>query len=125
MPNAARTVSSSQTPSTRQANERSRPRQTRSRLSHVAADRLVVRDGRPCSSKSTQPALGVISTRRVQKPGQSTSTSRSAISLAASARRFSFSSRRRYCQAEKSMTGTSSTSTTFMRRVIGVVLLAP
>ena len=45
------------------------PRQIRSRLPHVDAERLVSSDGLPCSSKSTQPAFGVISIRRVQKPG--------------------------------------------------------
>ena len=117
MPHTASRVSSSQPPARRQAKERCSPRQTRSRLSQVDPDRLVSSAGLPCSSKLTQPAFGVISTRRVQKPGQLTSTSRRATALAASASRFSFSSRRAKCQTEKSSSGTRSRNATRMRRL--------
>ena len=69
MPNTARSVSSSQPPPTRHANDVSSPRQTRSSPRHVVADRLVLSPGLPCSSKSTQPAFGVISTSRGQEAG--------------------------------------------------------
>ena len=124
-PLTASSVLRSQPPVSRHPNERCFPRQTRSRLAHVDAERLVSSDGLPCSSKSTQPAFGVISTSRVQKPGQLTSTSRSATALATSASRFSFSSRRVYCQAEKSSSGTSSRSDDAHLTVIGRVRLRP
>ncbi len=47
-------------------------RANRSRRSQVFELRFATGSGRPSAPKSTQPAFGVISTRRVQKPGQLT-----------------------------------------------------